>query len=380
MTIRFTENNVGTGAYDLVKLDENGKLPAVDGSLLTNVTSAATNGKIFQYVTQDTATFTAEVDKSYWLRLADIPITATNPAFEVSQNYAITLPSVGVYTGSKVQFESFPRGAQSLTNLATTASNATSWTTVSGTFTITVPSHVGSGFSSIKANIFGTEYTSGQTWSSTGYSFRSATFYAYIDTSDNSLTWFTVRGGITRLGDMYRFDINETNPYVSGRSYGLIGDVSTSIMKNTELWQHVQITGTSTLAVGSSAGQLNPVYRNILITVNASTSPTITLPAASAIPNSTLHFKVLPNFKNTTLSDTTGRTKTGGFTLQRAGTDTLQWQPGVSTQTAYNSFVKGPNNYTAATGVWTNSVVVLYSTSSTAWAVHHISINNSYTN
>lgn len=382
MTIKFTENDVGTVAYNIVKLDENGKLPAVDGSLLTDVSGAATNGKVFDYITQDDAVFTAVVDKFYWLRLADVPNTATNTNSETTQNYTITLPSTGVYTGSKVCFESWPRNAQSKTNVSTTSgAGPVYWYQNCGIFTLTVPSHVGSGFSSIKANIFGEEFLEGETWTAKPYAFRSVTLYAYIEESDNSLTWFSVRGDATKLGDLYRFDINNTRPYVAGRSYYLAADVSTSVFSNFPVWQHIQVTGNTTLAVGTGANQIDVRHKRILITVNAATTPTITLPLASTslLTGLVLVFKVLPNFKNLTLADATGRTRTGGFILQRNSSDIFSNQPGVLTQSTYTSFTKQPNNFTSATGFWTNSVVVL-SASAAGWYVFQCNTANSYTN
>lgn len=370
MTIRFTENDLGTGANNIVALDANGKIPAIDGSLLTNVSGKARNGASFSYIPQSTATFNASVDTFYWLYKADIPTNLNPTLYEESANYTITLPNSNIYTGSKVAFETYARGgilkANSLNATGVNQSNG-------GSYSITVPSSSGTGYNSFKMILKGQVYTEGQTWSSGGSGRnKMSLLYAYVDGSNN-VTWVDFRGGLNTIDDFINFDIGNTYPIVSGRSYQLVGDDTTKVFYNYPLYQHLQITGNTTLAWGTN---LNPLAKRILITVNAAATPTITMPASSLSTNYVFIFKVLPNFKNTTLDSIAGRTKQSGFTLLRAGTDVFLYQSGIANQTTYTTFTAPTSTFNATTGCYSNNVY--YVIGGPNWAVLRGQTSNTF--
>jgi hypothetical protein len=349
MTIRFTENDLGTSANNIVALDSNGKLPAIDGSLLTNVSGKASNGSILSYNKQSTTTFTADVDNYYWLYKADVlPANETG-----SSTYSITLPSINISIGSKVVFETFTRRPWNF-NLNTWSTQSVS-KLQSSAYTITVPSSSGTAYNSFKMVVKGVVYTEGQTYNSLGLGQnRYTALYAYIDGSNN-VTWVDFKGNLNQMDDLYNFDIGNTFPILPERPYQLMGDDTTKVFYNVPLWGHLQITGNTTLAWGTN---LNPLYKRYLITVNTATTPTITLPLLSTHTQYLLVFKVLPNFKNTTLSSVAGRTKTSGFTLQRQGTDVLSWSANQTTQTSYTSFTAATSTFVDATSCYNNNIYV----------------------
>lgn len=352
MTLRFTENDLGTGANNIVALDSTGKLPTLDGSLLTNVSGKAKNGSILSYIKQTTTTFTADVNNFYWLYKADV-----TPAHETgSSSYTITLPTTNISIGSKIIFESFNRRAWNYSGNNWSTQNIN--TRAGSTYTITVPSSSGTSYNSFKMIIKGQVYNEGDTFNSLGLGRnRYTALYAYVDSSNN-VTWIDYKGNLNNMDDFYNFDIGNTFPILPQRPYQLMGDDTTKVFYNVPLWGHLQITGNTTLAWGTN---LNPLYKRYLITVNATTIPTITLPLASTSTQYLLIFKVLPNFKNTTLSSVAGRTKTSGFILQRQSTDTLSWSANAQNQTTYTSLTATTSTFVDATGCYNNTIYVYIS-------------------
>ncbi len=352
MTLRFTENDLGTGANNIVALDSTGKLPTLDGSLLTNVSGKAKNGSILSYIKQTTTIFTADVNNFYWLYKADV-----TPAHETgSSSYTITLPTTNISIGSKIIFESFNRRAWNYSGNNWSTQNIN--TRAGSTYTITVPSSSGTSYNSFKMIIKGQVYNEGSTFNSLGLGRnRYTALYAYVDSSNN-VTWIDYKGNLNNMDDFYNFDIGNTFPILPQRPYQLMGDDTTKVFYNVPLWGHLQITGNTTLAWGTN---LSPLYKRYLITVNATTIPTITLPLASTSTQYLLIFKVLPNFKNTTLSSVTGRTKTSGFILQRQSTDTLSWSANAQNQTTYTSLTATTSTFVDATGCYNNTIYVYIS-------------------
>lgn len=371
MTLRYTESKLNQ-ASGHIQLDAQGRLPALSLANVTNVGVEPTSGLNFKFAVQTTTTFTAVQGLWYWLTRADTQ--GTLEGFGGNSTYTITLPSTGVATGSKVAFSTItrPQFATSV-NYMQSGFSAGSGTFQGKAWTIVVPSSAGTGFNSIKAVIKGVTYTEGQSWVNTGGYIREMIFYAHIDSSNN-LTWFWFRGGLNRLDDFYNFNTS-ANAYATDTHYYLKGDGVDTPYKNVREWQSLQITANTTLAFGTN---LDAKATYNLITVNAATAPTVTLPAASASLGHLLIFKVLPNFKNTTLSSTAGRTKVSGLTLQRAGTDNLIWSGTATTQTAFTSITIPNSTYDNATNSYSSSVWLAFAVNSINWAVVQLRTKNAY--
>lgn len=378
MTFRFSTEDIGVGSYNVIQLDGSSKLPAVDGSLLTGVSGTAANGAAFTYVAPNSETFTAKINHFYWLWRADLD-PAISTSQETSAAYFITLPTTDISLGTKVAFEIYPRAKRPLlVNPGTHSQSNLSQNITSNSYSITVPSSVGTAYTSFKLLIKGELFTEGQTWTSGGKGRnKSLHLYAFVDGTD--VTWVDVKGGPMYLGDLWGMDVPEPSQLTSGRSYQLIGSTTTAVLSAVPLWQHIRVTGNTTLAFGTSAGQIDPRIRRCLITVVAGTSPTITLPLGNTSLGFLLIFKVLPNFKNTILSSTVGRTQTSAFTLQRQGSDTFQWSAGVANQTTFTTFTAPLSTFTDATGVYSPSIYYVYSAAgTTTWVVMRAQTGNSY--
>ena len=369
MTLRYTEAKLNQGSGH-IQLDAQGKLPALSIASVSEVGVEPTSGLNFKFQTQTTNTFTATQGIWYWLIKADNTLTGT------TGEYNITLPSTGVAVGSKVAFSSIMRPNESAQGyIGSGIGTPTDRTFNSNNWFITVPSSAGTGFNSIKAVIKGVTYTEGQTWNNLKGYIREMIFYAYIDSSNN-LTWIWFRAGITSLDDFYNFN-TKSNALLPDQAYFLKGDGVDTAYRNVREWSSTQITANTTLAYGTN---LDAKCAHNLITVNAAASPTITLPAASASSGHVLILKVLPNFKNTTLSSVAGRTKVSGCTIQRAGTDLLSYSSTSTAQSlvTYTSVVLPTSTYSDATQSYSPSVWLLYPLFSTTWAVLKVRTRAAY--
>jgi hypothetical protein len=72
MTFRYNENDIGTsGANNLLLLDENGKIPAVDGSALTNISASGFNGLSYAYTSYNSTDLTPDIDTYYYISQAN---------------------------------------------------------------------------------------------------------------------------------------------------------------------------------------------------------------------------------------------------------------------------------------------------------------------
>jgi hypothetical protein len=355
MSIRYTENNVNQ-ARGLVQLDADGKLPAVDCSQLTSLTAQASNGANFKTTTQSVNTFDAQAGQWYHLYEAD-------DEYINSATYAITMPSQNIYSGSKVVFSTIIRGKYSggtvpyLQQLPDVQQviNSQEWT-------LTVPSSSGTSYASFKMVIKGVTYNEGDTWTNTGGEIREMHFYAYVDASNN-VVWHHFKFGLNRIGDIVGFRGASTIPSAPA-AYKLTASTYTGECTPHRDWGHLEITGNTTLAWGTN---LDTRYRSYLITVNAAAIPTITLPSSGS-QGLLLVFKVMPNFKNTTLSSVAGRTKTTGFTIvPPAGGNLLVNKTSTTTSsTTFATMTAPTSTYSDATNQFSSSLWYAYATTTTS--------------
>lgn len=279
MSFRFNEEDVGTsGANKILQLDSNGKIPALDGSNITNIAAAGYNGLSFSYVTDNTTNIDAAIDRFYYIPQANRRVSAGGNTVNINVPY-----SSNVINGSKIGFEYIP----------------TNGTTEGGQYTITTPSNASlaaQGWTSFELFIDGQSYSDGAVFSSEQGANRTRLLYAYVDGTD--LKWFEVRGGLKSLAGMTaQFDLNSTNPYSTGRTYTIVakGDSLAFNLMNVENYApkqfNVSLSAPATINLTSNM----PVARRSFFITNQYTtsfadSGTITLPAASATEGILFHF------------------------------------------------------------------------------------------
>ncbi len=279
MSMRFNEGNVSTsGANKILQLDSNGKIPALDGSNITNIAAEGYNGLSFSYVVDNTTNIDAAIDRFYYIPQANTKVSAGGNVVNINVPY-----SSNVINGSKIGFEYIPTGG----------------TTAGGNYTITTPSNASlaaQGWTSFELFIDGQSYSNGAVFSSEQGANRTRLLYAYVNGTD--LKWFEVRGGLKSLSGMTaQFDLNSTNPYQTGRTYTIVakGDSLANNLINVENYApkqfNVSLSAPATINLTSNM----PVARRSFFITNQYTtsfadSGTITLPAASTTEGILFHF------------------------------------------------------------------------------------------
>jgi len=289
MSMRFNEDDVATsGANKILQLDATGKIPAVDGSNLTNVVGEGYNGLSFAYTTDNTTNITGGIDRFYYIPQANEKVSAGGNVVNINLPY-----SNKVVNGSKIGFEYIPLNG----------------TTLGGQYTITTPSNASlaaHGWTSFELFIEGESYSDGAVFSSKQGANRTRVLYAYV--SGTNLKWFEVRGGNKSLSTMSQFDLNSTNPYQTGRTYTIAGKGTiTQGFVNVENYAPKQFNialsaGTSTTMnlVTNMPSARRSFFITNTFTTNSGDWGILTLPAANTTEGILYHFHMGLTFGNAT--------------------------------------------------------------------------------
>jgi hypothetical protein len=272
MTLRFNENDVGTsGANNILLTDENGKIPVLDGSALTNISSNQNNGANYTYETTSSTSFTPSVDKFYYITQANLKSSLGGNTVVIDMPYNSDL-----INGSKFGFFYIP------TNSAING----------GQYQLVTPlnsSLASQGWTSFELWIEGGSYSNGAIYTSKQGANRTRELYAYVNGTD--LKWFVVNGGNKTLKEqIINFDLDSTRPYSTNPHLPQLLAVknNSTLATNGSVANVSNITcqqfGDTALTLSMITTSLNNGYRQHLFTSATTTSfpgPSHTFPAAS---------------------------------------------------------------------------------------------------
>lgn len=321
MSFRFNENDVSTsGADKILVLDETGKIPALDGSNITNIAASGYNGLSYSYTTDNTTNIDASIDKFYYIPQANRKVSAGGNIVNINIPY-----SSNIINGSKVGFEYITTGGS----------------IAGGQYTITTPSNASlaaQGWTSFELFIDGVSYSNGAVFTSEQGANRTRHLYAYVNGTD--LKWFDIRGGLKSLSEITtNFDLNNTNPYVEGRTYTIATKFDSSYSSslgnvNVENYGAKQFNTTLATPVTINLGTNMPsTRRSFFITNQYTTSSSdwgnVTLPAVTTTEGVLYHIHMGLIF---------GTSSTRFNTLQITSPSNFRWH-GPALATAFSSSV-----------------------------------------
>lgn len=272
MTIRYTENsNIGTsGANAILLTDENGKIPALDGSALTNLSSPASNGANYSYIRTDATSFTPAIDKFYYITQANTKASLGGNTVVMNMPY-----NTSIINGSKFGIFFIP------TNSAING----------GQYQLVTPLNtdvIAAGLTSFELWIDGASYSDGDIYTSKQGANRTREFYAYVNGTD--LKFFAFNGGNKTLKEMIiNFDLDTTTTYASlGNRPQLLAVKNNSTLAtngsviNVPTLSSIQ-SGDANLTFSMTTNVMPNFYRHLFITAASTINfgYTNTLPAAS---------------------------------------------------------------------------------------------------
>jgi hypothetical protein len=269
MTMRYNEADVGnSGGNTILTLDNEGKIPALDGSLLTNIqASGAANGLSYTYTTSNGTNITPNIDTYYYLPNLNKSDALGGSSVNINIPY-----SNAIINGSKFGFNYIHTNGYANGNK----------------YTLTTPTNAAiaaNGWSSFTLNIHGQEFTNGEVYTSDLSAVNSREFYAFVD--GTNLTWFAATGGHHYLSDSRLFDINNTTPFSSTKHHMLAtknASTYSTAQGNTNMPNTVFKEFSANTTLSFTDGTLPNGYRHYIITCNNTTgvAPTITLPLAAS--------------------------------------------------------------------------------------------------
>lgn len=320
MTIRFNEKDINTtGSNKILLLDENGKIPALDGSALTNITPTGYNGLSYNYTTTNATIFTPSIDAYYYIPQANKKSSLGGNSVSINIPY-----SSNIINGSKFGFTYIHTNGYDSGNkyLLITPTNE---------------SLINQGWSSFVLNIYGKEYTNGEIYYSDDSANPNREFYAFVD--GTNLTWFAATGGHHKITDSRLFDLNNTNPYSMTKHHMLVtknASTYSTTNGNTNVPNVVFKEFTTNTTLSFTNNTLPDGYRHYFITCNNTTNvnPVITVPLASASEGIFITFYASYYWGSNT-------TNYSSFTVSRQGTsDVFRFNSSGATPT---SFIVSPN-------------------------------------
>ena len=317
MTFRYNENDIGTsGANNLLLLDENGKIPAVDGSALTNISASGFNGLSYAYTSYNSTDLTPDIDTYYYISQAN----KTNALGGNEVNINVPYNS-DIINGSKFGFSYIHTGGALNGNR----------------YTLTTPlnsSLSAQGWTSFTLNIHGKEFSNGEVYTSDYSANPSRELYAFVD--GTNLTLFTIKGGNSKIADLVNMDINQTTPYNSNAQLIVTKNSSTygatDGNTNTPKVSAKQFTANTTLSFANTT--LPDGYREYFVTCNntSGVNPTLTLPLITGAEGIFIQFYTCAYYGSNT-------TNYSNFTISRQSTNVIRYASTGATLNTYSTTI-----------------------------------------
>jgi hypothetical protein len=298
MTFRYNENDISTsGANKILQLDSSGKIPTLDGSAITGLTSTSNNGKSYTYLNAPSTNFVAENDKFYYIYQANKKVS------NGGEVVTITLPYINCTTGTKCGFEYIPQTGA----------------TTGGQYKILVKDFFSHDYSGTGGKITpdGVRvFIDGQVYTPTGNSDYEITlkggstparqFYCRLNTTENIgfliVEWYSFDAGTRKLSDLWNCNINNRYTKLADGSTEIIAQdiqnatvtaITTSgslVNTNQKTTTRVYDTNNSvtSLALAFNNNTLKQGYRNhLLLQFRNGTSGTT--PPAIYVPPANIH-------------------------------------------------------------------------------------------